>query len=577
MKVGCLSTRFLVPQWWVTAYESALIATGRDMNVEQAMAYQEGDLAPSLSSWELDVLAVLLNGIQDKILSGEDIVLDPRMFYRRLPSLNAQKLVSFERVFQNLGALRLFTRESEDKVRAVNVFTQESWTHGAGGHALELVPSALGTEVLLGLRHPYLELVRWARGECVAKSLMGTQAPLALWQSTWLDLSGYELGILLRLEKAMQWDFHWLALDGVFGVSIAALMQGLDLPRPKKMGMTSSPLQLQMAALEKVGKKLVDHGMLQVNPSDEYLALTQEAKNPLRLVWQLARDRVFPEDTREYRESCERHLYQQAFKKNFTDIVSLCAGSLTDESLMSQCHGMVEELEKTVPHYWCSVGSLDANAPLPAIPLFIEWLIRQLPGHSCPLPEEFRSSAVAQLTRPSAKEPLVQRFKDFCQVFEDGTFMDSIRHMPMVCLASERTAQEKSLRKFVQQVKKTPPPSVGKSMAQQKLAEKSQTLVQESLAPIVPQQVKQLAVGHIRKVALEELNRLRFKDRVNYIRLKTIYFESLDNNGQRMFKEIELRCQPKVFEDQIQQSLIKFMVEHTNLWHKEQYASKVSP
>src|SRR6185437_15927736 len=80
------------------------------------------------------------------------------------------------------------------------------------------------------LADPHLELVRNATGRAEAGDALGDHAPLVVRRSIWLELVGPEQQLLLRLERAMQWEFRWLQLEGIFGLPLSELFSDLPLP-----------------------------------------------------------------------------------------------------------------------------------------------------------------------------------------------------------------------------------------------------------------------------------------------------------------------------------------------------------
>src|SRR5690606_5703964 len=75
-----------------------------------------------------------------------------------------------------------------------------------------------------------------------------------------------------------------------------------------------------------------------------------------------------------------------------------------------------------------------------------------------------------------------------------------------------------------------------------------------------------LNLQNLKKLAAEELMRIRAQDPKSYNELKHNYFASLDQHRKKLILDFQSRMQPELFDNHLKHSLIKFMVESTTLW-----------
>ena len=145
-------------------------------------------------------------------------------------------------------------------------------------------------------------------------------------------------------------------------------------------------------------------------------------------------------------------------------------------------------------------------------------------------------------------QPPLELFERFTKtVREDVGLLELLQTEPLVTVASKASRASSSFRSWIK-------PSSGKfsSSPGQK--------VQKPLLPKVDQQRDK------RKMALLELQRLRDQEPSRYLELKRQYKGTLDDSSVKIIEEVERRLKPKVFEDHIKNSLIKFMLENPQSW-----------
>jgi hypothetical protein len=68
------------------------------------------------------------------------------------------------------------------------------------------------------------------------------------------------------------------------------------------------------------------------------------------------------------------------------------------------------------------------------------------------------------------------------------------------------------------------------------------------------------------KTAGEELAKICANEPERYAELKRAYLGSLDDAGRRLMLDVQRRIQPTMFEAQLRQRLVRYMVENPGAW-----------
>ncbi len=565
MKPACLKTRFMVPAWWERSYEAAVAASVQ--NIDAFTLSTKALMTPALQVSELDALAIILNSLQEQLLSDQSLQLDPEEHRKNISSNSRTRVASFERVFQGISGLKLLNPDGNGGFSVAPVFGQERWLANEDGFIkIDLEPSSIGREIVLGYGDPYVDLVRRVSEEVDVQTLLGQKAPLALWQSTWLDLSGPEQATLLRIERAMQWEFRWLTIDGVFGMPMHQLFAGIDIPRPRKSTSQMSSLVQKQRFLERLGKKLVDHGMINVELGNDYLALSSDEVRGAWLVWQVARDRLFPEESKEYLQLSVRHLFKHVFEPRLSDVLKVLAGNLFDNAMDKQFRTGIDSLRGALTDDLQVVTRLNENLPVTSLALFFEWNLRQMAGHERPLPGDLAQSVAAQAAHPGSSDDFVSRFKRFAAFTQETQYQEEIKKTPGATLASEATWQEKAYRRYLLSTRRSLSEVAAlKAVAPVEVSLPESTLPTESpaSASIRPSDV---SLGKMKKIATEELTLMREKDKTRYEYLKKTFLDQLDGKTKEDLKMLQGMITPDLFDKQIQNKIVKFMVENPGAW-----------
>lgn len=561
-----LQSRFMMPSWWVRAWEASSGQTA--VGLGPTAQIRHAGLSPALNEMELNGLSVLLALCQQQVLRGvRSIRLDPGEHRKYLSDPGKSRSFDFERVLQLLPGLGLLRQVEGGGLRSHRIFTEDSWIRtgnmeGEGekeaagyqdGIQLRLGLSSLGGEAVLGFADPWEDLQRFLQGEVRAGQLLGDAPPLALWPSCWLELKGIEQVLLIRLEKAMQWDFRWMGLEGHCGVPLEDLFADVWLPRHRHKGQLLSPFFQRLKILERLGKRMVGHGILADGIQDEYLAITdREGGGPL-LVWQGMHIDERDEPGKVYSGHAADWIRKNGWQNQSERLADRLLFGVDDEPLkrswLELCGTMADEPEDSGGGlYW-----QNSNTPVHLLPLYYELLARNIPGHPFPLPGWLKGSSLLAGQESRASRSGFGEFSG--RFFDHPEWAENLRCEPYGTLVSTVTQMDPEFSRIRERFLEKRVPSV-------------QAPKRTPAPAAVPRRPKGQPVNSqgIRRVAGEELAWMLEHDRGRYGELKEAFLASLDDSRRKTFFEFEKRLEPRAFDDQIRQSLIKFMVENPSSW-----------
>ncbi len=566
-----LDTRMFLPAWWVQAYDAAsAVSVEREFGIPEIIGSR---IWPVMSAAELNVLASLLSQFQQQMFAhGLDTVgINPTKLYLDAQSFPNNKKVALERVLSCLGGLRVIENASGG-VRTRPLFTGESWAEADNDWQLNLKMSQDGADLIFGYGDPYFAMTSVIQSS-VDHDQKTAAPPLSLWKSVWLDLQGAEQRILLQLEKCMQWSNEWLHLEGVFETDLDCLFSGLRLPAGRDH---ASELVRRLKVLEKLGRKLVDHGFLAGALESRFLTFDGESTGGFHLGWQIAKERLFGEEFWRYGLNVARCFAQRDLAPENHGWFRFMANGVAVARIGLMVEQVFPDLIKLIEEIKRSPVLLDGNQLLSFPQLFIEWMIRQHPGHPLPLPKDLRSSEAGQLASPKAKEPLADRFLSFVDEISDhpsyGEALSQVKFATLVSSVTKgcpefiqwadkmRAGKTESLGNYAY-VEEAKPQLIFSRPTDSDLIEAEAT---DGSRPTMQRTGE--AAAKIRKIAMEELVRIKAQAPDKYLDLQKLYFESLDDGERRLIMDVQRRMQTSTFEDHLKPHLIKYMIENPASW-----------
>ena len=284
-------TKLFLPSWWIASYDRVVVLPDPS---ESLKASSELKIMPLFDASELSVLAVLLSKFQQALLEGEGKAKFTSSYLGKSHTTDKQSSI-LSKIIQSLGGIRFINRGTTTNfVESETLVSEDDETT-----SLEINLSRQGEELVLGMVDGYEECLRELSNQSTVSDVLSSNPPVGIGKSLWLDLKPIEASILLRMEVAMQWDLKWLHFNGTFGASLHDLFEGLDIKIRKNV---TSEFSKKIKVLDRLGKKLMEHGLI-VPPQDcNYYAFDQvEAPN---LIWKVSKESNNWDDMSSYFAKC---------------------------------------------------------------------------------------------------------------------------------------------------------------------------------------------------------------------------------------------------------------------------------
>ena len=536
-------------------------------------------LLPSVDVTTLNFWGLLFADLQRQLLNparvpNDDLVMSWADCRKLIGSQDGASLSRLAAALEQLASLRFSVPDKSAEPGAtfgtVQLFGGEQWVNcnQADKIALILKPSPYAIELLTGYADGYVDLVRGFKRMQEAKSLLSEIPPLVLWKPVWLELSGQEQMVYLRMEKSMQWEMAWLQLDGVIGSSMDALF--LDLKMARRATSSGSPLMERLRLLGRLGRKLVAHGVISRETAEGYFALSESSHTlsqvPM-IVWQASVDRLRSFEEQSYFGRAAQTLLRLTVEPAIDDILTLISVGVSDETSL-----------KRVKSVWASIkdrpGCALRSGPASIIQshiLFLELGLRQMTGHRLPLPKKVLSLPFVKAC--SFVGDVTARFDAFVSLCgESPDVARCLLETPDICVASpgyEFSADYTAIMSDVLNARQSSVPSRQKELSE-RAPKQSETTSSQDLKSGQSRELladkRDPIQAKLRKLAHEELERMMKGHFAAYQELQASYFKSLDESSRQLMLDIQRRMQPKVFEEQLKERLVRFMVDHPANW-----------
>jgi hypothetical protein len=573
------STSLFLPAWWARAYDVAVQNDSGDYGAMEVAA--RSGVAPAMDMVELNAVAMLLQNFQSQILkSGVQVLTINSKEHQKHAGTNtkSRKFV-FEKAVQMLGDIRLLRRTEHSKdIEFSRLFAGETWERpGAGQHYLiKMTPARLGPEIIFGVSDPHIDLARAMLGEPEGKFVTGETAPLSLWRSAWLDLQGVEQGVYLRMEMAMQWFRNLLQIDGIWGCTFTELISGFKLPTPRSMQGHSDTEKI-LRLIDKLGKKLRQHGLLSTMDEDQYLAFDM-ASDHSTLAWQVSNERHLDAPRTALMKEIAGWMESDRATDFVPSLARICLPRTVSADRMNKAQQLWTATKKATisRQYYPGLENASAQPILPSL-LFFELCLRAGEKDGFAIPQEFFAGPLKDIVN-SAESSAGEAFGHFCEFLSDTyDFTNAVRSVPYVSLAARVTREMKEFSyKLKDLAKPFPQESVIVSVDEEQKVEAEQQFASNQIRKVAggssendapkKSQISQALATRMLKTASEELSRMRGTYPDRYQQLKKSYITSLDESSRSLFLDFQRRMQPSVFEDHIKQKLIKYMVDNPGSW-----------
>lgn len=548
-------TRLFLPSWWVGAFENSMMTHQEaiDEKLKLSRVY------PQQTSDELSALALIIGELQRQIVTtgSTTVTIDPEIFAKEVSGKGSKNLTIFQGMLQRLATVSLLN-ETDQGYEPVRVFSADFWRKSDNQIFLDLSLDEMARELLLGYANPYLDLSRLRQRKPLAHQIMGLEGPLVVWKSAWMELQGVEQLVFIRLEQAMQWACRWLHFDGVFGECFSKIFRDVKLPG-REVQEPAHRLKSMVLILNRMGKKLCQHGVLKFQVDDNYLAFGPHSDESLQLLWQACPQKAFGFENKAFRSMAMARLHDSdAFDDVILSALSMNVSSSVQEDVRVIIHSLRERYGKD---FFRPVIGKNSSAPIIAGWLFIEWMLRQQPAHPLPLPEPVRTSVVGSLTELKSTDHSVHSFEEFCQLVDEKYEMkEMVDTLPLATLAKPSSFRDGRLLDALHAENRS---SVVRSSQESSVSKPEPEPNTQKLA----NRQNLNSDYKMRRIAADELKKIKETDPNHYEELKKFYMDSLDDNRKKLLNELHQRMQPEMFESHLKHNLVRFMVDNPNLWH----------
>lgn len=574
--VPTIATRLYVPGWWVRAWEQALHK--QQMLELSPTPGLDSVLMPSLDIGQLNLIAVLCAELQQQMLQWsprEPLRLHWNEVKKLISSADTASVAKLSTALEQLGGLRLNLQEASDSIKdVIPLFLTERWAKNSDDPndiVLTLVPNEQTLELLIGYSDGHIDLLRKTKGEPGMADVLAEVAPLVLWKPVWLELALAEQAVYLRLEKSMQWDMTWLQLDGVFGATVDELFSNVRIA--KRASASNSVLMERLRVCGRLGRKLVSHGVIAREPQSNFFAVSSDskesslnAKGP-SLIWQASSERLLSHEENAHFGRAAQAMLAHLIGPAMPELLKVLASGteFATGTRHMELQNITDQLKK-VPSGAIRIGSA---VLIQAQVLFLEWSLRKMTGSLYPLPPELLRQDILQLCRLDSQSP--ELFRRFCEralsTPEVSRIFSEIPHASLANLP--KTAFEAILPKLRSALRTITSHSVTAPIAKI-------PVIQAATSPDLPTVHADLVVkpaptidagqSALLRIAREELEKMMKADQRSFSALKDSYLKSLDEPQRQLMCDVERRMKPQLFDQQLKQRLVRFMVEHPSTW-----------
>jgi hypothetical protein len=555
------ASSFIVPLWWIRAFEVA--SRLRNLDTDPYGMSDEAGLSPALTDAELNAFLVIIHSSQQQILAGQKwLKFDHNLLAKNHPTMSRTRGFLFLRMIQMLRSLQILPIHGGDNKETIFFFDKEERRRdGDGNYKSMFRLNNLSSELLLGYLEPYSEAIRLVEGKARAQRYLGHYEPLSLRPSVWLDLAQLEQYIFLQLRKATLWEESSYRWDSVFGRGFDEFFANLALPRIRnKDGVELSPFRQKIRLLKRVGRKLIDHGVIKSAQNIDYLAIDSDA-DPLTVIWQLHESETQGEERKGFESDVARHFRENHLEHAFKKLVPI----INPSAKLDEMGALWKEIEDGEGIDGLGYIKVEKNIIFSVGSLFFEWYLRSKSTDMLAMPGWLKESTALKLITSSVS--LSERLTGFAAMIKDQpAYQKDIEQLPRASLVAPVSLRQADiLARFAASSTSTSTPKSlpSQSAAARRDAKAATNIVTPASKPVTVQKGPD---PELRKQATEELQRMREREPGRYQTLKAKYLEDLETEKKQIIFEMKERMQPHAFDDHLRYSLVKYMVDNPRLW-----------
>ena len=565
-KVSSGTTKLFLPAWWIDSYDSVAskIEPSHYLTLVERLK-----IIPLFDANELSSMALISARVQECLLEGDGITRINASFLGKHISTGKNDQIH-SKVLQLVGGIRYI----DDGATTSIVDSEKIYVDECNEDPeIELRLTDEGDELVLGVVDAFKECSRKLKGNFHVNKILNNKPPIGVAKSLWLDLNHVESALLLRMETAMHWDHKWLHFNGTFGQDLLSIFSGLSIKLRKDV---PNEFSKKLKVLDKFGKKLIEHGLVMQLEPKNYLAF--EASTDIQLVWKLASESNQWEDENKYFEKCCRYFSKRNFELSASHIPFLLK-ELFQESLgehigeLDQFRSSLEDREVDADGL---LTILNGNCVLSKFDFFCELYLRKHSQGTFLISEEL----AAHFTLISGD--LDQSWENYLLELNaiSGRIEDIVNEHSILGskffenLSPDLKARlSKGLTKWNEQSRDSQ--NAISSVKHDK--DKVETRARNDRNKPGKTKENELTThglgSKFRKLASQELERLKRHQPSEYLKIQQKYFDSMTEKQRKTWNEVTSRVRPELRDQQLKLMLIRFMVNNPNLWASEASAS----
>jgi hypothetical protein len=513
-----------IPSWLV-----------RCLNTPNAQTSKNVDM--SCCNWtpmELKALALVLSGLQEKCL-GETS--QEKSFSLNREELTAELTFSVFRkehqvtaFFNQLGGLRIYLeKERAEEKRAKPFFYKET----QNPESLHFWLSEEMKEVLFGVSSSVSRFYQQVQKPFTPR-FSHEEAPLAFKKSLWLEINPYDLGNFLALEKGSLYEENLAYIPLAFTQDLESLPLFSITERDRKKNLLK-----RVKKLNNLLKKASFHGVTEAVSSKEICWLPS-ANHKILSLWQKKENLEVP-PLGLYYERVNGYFLRLGLEK-----LSLFFHFFEQENKFKLYH---EELTKHLSNYEKDFElSENFSELIPLVFIFLEISLR-LQSKKFPLGEELK----AQIEKDFKEEKnFFDLYKEFRNLYKKTAYLKRLLLKDSFLLNTKHPFYED--KGFMEKLNTI-------SLSSKKEVRNADTLEPETKTPAFKEEII-TKDPEVKTMIGDALLKLKAHSKGDYQKIKSLYYNSLNEKSQNIIRTLEQRMNQTVFEHQLDQRLIHFVLNN---------------
>ena len=620
--LSSLEGYFLLPDWWISSFIQSLKNEGSAFNSSSI-----SKIFPIFTTEELNALLNILALVQEAVLFSEDpinIKIDLNK-YRKNFTLPRQHFFSYDRVAQFFTTLSFLTTKNNQSTKKtsfktrkiISSFSLESdsdFLKSESTHSyLNIELNSLGLSSCIGYYNPYQLIL-----DSDFDIPIGSRPPIIVSSSTWADLSIQEQLLFLAMKKSMYWDSSWLHFDGIFGTDFSYI-KSLITPFLSTRSRYKSPDLKDF--IDKISKKLLEHGFLTHCSSSSYLAMGELSQKNL-FIWQASLKELSLLSDNLFLTNCLIKV-SSFIKRDFLKLTKILSANLISTQDSLRLKDFYELVIKKHPMYFYPLLDKSTLSPIPMVWLFIEWCLRNNSSHPFYIKNYLPDPSLADMcfiNKEESIDSLLSKLESFSTLmYRNNKLSNFLQNLECSSLVLESTRFDPKIKSFLLTNKDSsslrlssnetlPSSKTDRSTTTLKVSESTQTkrsfITKEikseepknNISPLSPNDITQkelqVATGNkikitsgvkniipklektlpdpafqnLKKIALEELNGLKTRNPEKYTLLKQNYINSLSEEKRQILLDVHERVTEDVFDSHLRHGLLKYMIDNPSSW-----------